>query len=64
MMTKEQTFLRVKDVMQVADCSQSMAYQIIRQLNNELKAQGYLTIAGRINRKYFLQRFGDAENEA
>lgn len=30
-----------------------MAYKLIRQWNTELKAQGKLTIRGKINRKFF-----------
>ncbi|MBQ9571761.1 MAG: hypothetical protein IJR22_00020 [Acidaminococcaceae bacterium] len=30
-----------------------MAYKLIRQWNEELKAMGKLTIRGKINRKYF-----------
>lgn len=37
--------------------STSRAYRIIRQLNDELKEQGYLVIAGRIPTKYFEQRW-------
>lgn len=45
--------MRVNDVMQRLDCSESQAYQIIRELNAQLKKQGYLTIAGRVPRNYF-----------
>jgi hypothetical protein len=34
------------------------AYAIIRQLNSELKSQGYITIAGRVSRPYALKRLG------
>ena len=30
-----------------------MAYKLIRQWNEELKAMGKLTIRGKVNRKYF-----------
>ena len=36
--------------------SESKAYKIIRQLNAELQAAGYLTVAGRVSRKYFEER--------
>ena len=32
------------------------AYKIVHRLNEELKAKGYLTIAGRIHRNYFLEK--------
>ena len=36
--------------------SKSYAYKIVQKLNAELKAKGYLTISGRINRKYFMEK--------
>lgn len=35
------------------DISVPTAYKVIRKLNDELNAQGYLTISGKINRRYF-----------
>ena len=29
------------------------AYKIIKKLNDELEAQGYITISGKISRRYF-----------
>ncbi len=37
------------------------AYQIIRELNEELKKEGYITIRGRINKDYLLKRLGIEE---
>lgn len=37
------------------------AYQIIRELNEELKKDGYITIRGRINKDYLLKRLGIEE---
>lgn len=37
------------------------AYKIIRKLNDELNDQGYITVAGKINRRYFESKvFGGA----
>lgn len=37
------------------------AYKVIRKLNDELEAQGYITISGKISRRYFEQKvFGGA----
>lgn len=41
--------------------SKPRAYKLIRQLNDELKAKGYITIAGRVNRQYFNERLYGAE---
>ncbi len=46
-------FMNVDDVAEYLGVSTSMAYKIIQQLNRELKAKGYITIAGKISRAYF-----------
>lgn len=49
-------FLDVNDVAAYMGISTSKAYKIIRALNNELKAKGFITIAGKINRTYFEEK--------
>lgn len=46
----------VKDVMEVLQVSESKAYGVIRQLNSELKAQGYIVIPGKVPTAYFEQK--------
>lgn len=46
-------FMDVKDVSEYLSVSVPMAYKIMRELNNELKAQGYITVSGRVSRAYF-----------
>lgn len=57
----ENKFIRVDEVAKELDVSTSYAYKLIRQLNNELKAKGFVVIAGRVNRQYFNERFYGAE---
>jgi len=59
------TFLRVDEVAKELAVSKSYAYKIVQKLNRELKEQGYLTIAGRINKKYFEKMvcYGGSLNE-
>lgn len=49
----EKKFLTASDVATYMGISVPTAYKIIRQLNNELKKEGYITIAGKISRIYF-----------
>ena len=44
------------EVAEILSISKSYDYKIVHRLNEELKAKGYLTIAGRINRNYFLEK--------
>ena len=46
-------FLNVDDVAAYMGISIPTAYKIIRKLNDELSAQGYITVAGRVSRAYF-----------
>ncbi len=55
------SFIRVDEVAQELDVSKPYAYKLIRQLNDELKAKGFITIAGRVNRQYFMERLYGAE---
>ena len=50
------TFMKVDDVAEELGVSTSFAYKIIRQLNAELKQKGFITVAGKVNRQYFLER--------
>ncbi len=52
----DEQFLTVTEVAQLLRISRSHAYKVIHRLNQELKALGVLTIAGRINRNYLLER--------
>ena len=57
------TFMRVEDVAQELGVSKSYAYKVVRKLNAELKEMGYLTVAGRISKKYFLEKVCYGEKE-
>ena len=48
--------MRVEKVAQELGVSKSYAYKIVQKLNRELKEKGYLTISGRVNRKYFQEK--------
>ena len=52
----ENKFIRADEVAKEISVSVPYAYKLIRRLNEELKAQGYITIAGRVNRQYFNER--------
>lgn len=51
MVTKQ--IVTAKDVMAVLEVSESKAYGIIKQLNQELAAKGYITIPGKVPTAYF-----------
>lgn len=50
-------FITASEVAEIMGISRSKAYQIVRDLNKELKAMGYITIAGKCPIEYFKQKF-------
>ncbi len=56
-----QIFISVADVAQELGVSKSYAYKIVRELNTELRSNGYLTVKGRVNANYFRKKvcYGD-----
>ena len=40
------------------DCSERYGYDIIKRLNDELIAKGFIVRPGRVSRKYFYERTG------
>ena len=51
-MPVEKYLLTAEDVARLLNVKMGMAYKIIRECNEELKAMGKLTIRGRVNKKY------------
>ena len=49
-------FMKASEVEEFLGVSRTEAYRIIKRLNDELKAGGYMVIAGRINRRYLEQK--------
>ena len=37
--------------------SKPYAYKLVREMNEELKKKGFLTIPGRVSRRYFEEKF-------
>lgn len=54
---KNPRFYFADDIAALLSVSKPTAYRIIRQLNDELKKQGYMIVSGRVPRKFFDERF-------
>lgn len=46
-------FVTATEVAETMGVSLGKAYEIIRTLNKQLKEQGFITVSGKCNRKYF-----------
>ena len=56
-------YLTVNEIAESIGVSKSHAYKIIRALNAELAANEYITVAGRLPRKYFEKRWYGFESD-
>ena len=57
-------YKKADELVDTLGVSKGKAYQIIRQLNDELIKQGYIKIAGKCPRKYFEKRYYGYTSEA
>lgn len=51
-------FITVKEIAEITQSSERTAYRIVSALHDELKEKGYLTISGKVPRRYFMERTG------
>ena len=58
-MYKTDSFISADESKEIVGISTSKADSLIQELNSELKEKGYLTVTGRVSRKYFEERFYD-----
>ena len=53
---EKKRFITAQDVMEMLGVSLSYSYKLIRRLNAELEADGFMTIKGRVSTLYFMKR--------
>lgn len=53
---KNMVFMNADEVAKQLDVSRAFAYKIIKSMNCELQAKGFVTISGRVSRKFFEER--------
>ncbi len=59
---KVKKFLDAEEVSQICNVKKSRAYAIMKQINEEYKKKGYMTIRGKVNSKFLCERFGIDEH--
>ena len=52
-----QIFMRADEVAAALGVSKPYAYKLVREMNEELKQKGFITIPGRVSRRYFEEKF-------
>lgn len=56
-MIQSESFITVEEIKNILQVSKTKAYRIAKELNDDLKSQGYMVIPGRVSRRYFFERF-------
>jgi sugar-specific transcriptional regulator TrmB len=51
------SYLTVDQVMKILGVSSSKAYAVMRQLNSELKAMGFIVVSGKVPIKFFCEHY-------
>lgn len=60
----KELFVLAEEVAGALGISKPYAYKLVREMNEELKQKGFLTIPGRVSRRYFEEKFyGLRENQ-
>ena len=50
---EKELFVRAEEVARELGISKPYAYKLVREMNEELKKKGFLTIPGRVSRRYW-----------
>lgn len=54
---EETIFITATEMAEILGISKPYAYKIIKQMNEELEANGFITISGKVSKKYFEEKF-------
>lgn len=54
---KKELFVKAEEIAAELGVSKPYAYKLVREMNEELKRKGFMTIAGRVSRQYFEEKF-------
>ena len=50
-------FMNAKEVQEFLEVSRTTAYQLIKEMNQELLSLGYRVQRGKVNRRYFMEKY-------
>lgn len=54
---KEKVFIKADKVAETLGISKPYAYKLVKTMNDELKEKGFITISGKVSRRYFEEKF-------
>ena len=50
-------FVKAEELANELGVSKPFAYKLIREMNEDLQKQGFITISGRVSRQFFEEKF-------
>ncbi|WP_312353924.1 transcriptional regulator [Aminipila sp.] len=53
----KKSYLTCKEVMEITGVKESKAYQFINAVNKDLTSKGFITVAGKVPKKAFFERY-------
>ena len=56
-------FMNADEVAKEMNVSKAYAYRIIQRLNKEMQDMGYITVAGKVNSKFFMKKVNYNDKE-
>ena len=54
---ESKNFIRAEEIAKELEVSKPYAYKLVREMNDDLKKRGFITIAGRVSRQFFEEKF-------
>ena len=60
---EKELFVRAEEVARELGISKPYAYKLVREMNEELKQKGFITIPGRVRRRYIKEKFYGLRDE-
>ena len=61
--TMDTLFMTADEVAKEMNISKAYAYKIIQKLNREMQEMGYITVSGKVNRRFFMKKVNYNEKE-
>lgn len=61
---RKNIFITAEEVAEMLGISKPYAYKLIKQMNNELRDKGFITISGKVSRRYFKEKFYGMEGDS
>lgn len=58
---REKLFISASELAEMLEISRSHAYKIIKKLNEQLEEKGFMTLNGKVSRKYVQKKFYGTE---